>query len=159
MPVEIVKSSIFDLNAHVIVNPINTNAVSGCGLALEFKKRYPKNQELIEIAAKESHLKLGKIFVVWISVFQELDNNLDCILNIPTKLHPSRRERTTITTIDTSIESIKEFLTLWVPEYLDYKIAVPLLGAGAGALNPKEVKDILVNGFKDIEQTVLICDL
>jgi O-acetyl-ADP-ribose deacetylase (regulator of RNase III) len=157
MPVEIVKPSIFDLNAHAIVNPINTKAVSGCGLALEFKKRYPKNQELIEVAAKENHLKLGKIFVVWKSILEDPGSELDCILNIPTKLYPSRRERTTINTIDTSIESIKAFLDIWDP-IKDFKIAVPLLGAGAGGLNPKEVKDILVDGFKYVEQTVLICD-
>ena len=34
--------SIFDSTAGVLVNPVNTKGVSGAGLALEFKKRFPR---------------------------------------------------------------------------------------------------------------------
>lgn len=48
-----VNADIFELEVDMIVNPVNCKGVSGAGLALEFKKRFPVSQKRYEAVCKQ----------------------------------------------------------------------------------------------------------
>ena len=60
---KIVFKSIFDVPAESLVNSINCDSVMGAGIALEFKKRYPKMFEDYKIKCKEGKIKPGDCYV------------------------------------------------------------------------------------------------
>ena len=51
--IEYIEGDILDSPAQVIVNTVNTVGVMGKGLALEFKKRYPKMFDKYKIACEK----------------------------------------------------------------------------------------------------------
>lgn len=56
--------SIFDSTAGVLVNPVNTKGVSGAGLALEFKKRFPRCTKRYEELCKTGQFKIGTLLLL-----------------------------------------------------------------------------------------------
>ncbi len=54
--IEYIKGDIFESPAQVIVNTVNTVGVMGKGLALSFKKRYPKMFDRYKIACEKNDM-------------------------------------------------------------------------------------------------------
>lgn len=127
-------SSIFECGAQVLVNATNTEGIMGGGLALEFKKRYPRMFKSYALACKNgSHTVLRPHF--WWNEHQwqygsanpwRYDYNEAHVLNIATK---------DIIAHDSTVTNIACGLA-WLAE--NYKllkiksIAVPALGCGLG---------------------------
>ncbi len=63
MSFDIVYKSLFDVPAQSLVNSINCVSIMGAGVALEFKKRYPKMFEDYKIKCKEGKIKPGDCYV------------------------------------------------------------------------------------------------
>ena len=62
--IEYIIGDIFTSPAQVIVNTVNTVGVMGKGIALEFKKRYPRMFELYKTACEKKRLQIGKLMLV-----------------------------------------------------------------------------------------------
>src|SRR5436305_12182036 len=58
-----VQGDILDADAEALVNTVNTVGVMGRGIALQFKRAYPKNLKAYEAACKRGDVQLGQMFV------------------------------------------------------------------------------------------------
>jgi O-acetyl-ADP-ribose deacetylase (regulator of RNase III) len=137
--IKIIQGNIFDSDMQVIVNPCNCLGVCGKGLALEFKKRYPKYYKVYREICLREQLDTGKLFLY--------KNNNPWILSFPTKKHwrnPSK------------IEYIESGLDYFNQRYKDWEvgsIAFSALGCQNGGLSWDRVRPIMINklGNLDIE--------
>lgn len=124
-----IEGNIFDSPAQVIVNAVNTVGVMGKGIALEYKKRYPRMFELYKNMCEKRLLKIGKLALIY-----EPDH---WILLFPTKenwRYPSK------------LEYIEEGLSKFVKTYAEKNIssiAFPKLGCGNGELEWSKVKELM----------------
>ena len=137
-----VSGNIFDSPAQTLVNPVNTVGVMGKGLALEFKKRYPKMFEEYKKQCRDGWLYVGSI-MLW----RAKDH---FVLNFPTKKHwkdPS------------SLIYVEAGLLSFVNEYESYgvsSIAFPRLGCGNGGLDWKTVKPVMERYLQELPIDVYI---
>lgn len=144
------KINIFETKADILVNPVNTRGISGCGLALQFKKRFPEAQKLYEEACRENRIKLGVPYLI------QTNSIAKYIVCFPTKVAPDRKEKTTISTISKGLHILRSrCLDEFFPS--NYSIAIPMLGCGAGGLSEKEVLPVIKNVMSDVKQTIIIC--
>ena len=134
------NDNIFSMNVEAIVNTVNTVGVMGKGLALEFKKRYPSNYNSYYKACKENNVKVGKMFITQTSK----TTMPKYIINFPTKQHwknPSKLEW-----IESGLENLVKFI-----KYKNIKsIAIPQLGCANGGLQWSEVKLVIEEKLKDL---------
>jgi O-acetyl-ADP-ribose deacetylase (regulator of RNase III) len=110
--------------ADALVNTVNCVGVMGRGIALQFKKAYPKNFKLYEAACARGEVNPGKMFVSETGKFSP-----KWIINFPTKRHWRGKSR---------IEDIESGLVALISEIRDREIrsiAVPPLGSGLGGLD------------------------
>lgn len=119
MPITIKHGSIFDSTADVLVCPVNCVGVMGKGLALEFKKRFPKESRWYATACGAGCMDPGTVLA---------ESN---IRFAATKNHwrdPSR------------IEWVEKCLIAMTDDTsADRSIALPQLGCGCGGLDWAEV--------------------
>jgi O-acetyl-ADP-ribose deacetylase (regulator of RNase III) len=155
MPVIKQKVNLFDTNADVLINPVNTKGVSGCGVALQFKQRYPETQKLYEEACKNEWIKLGTPYIISVPKEETTINKPKYIICFPTKIAPKRNEKSKLSTISNGLLILhNRCLDLFPPTY---KIALPRLGCGAGNLNEAEVVQLIETVLQDVPQKVILC--
>lgn len=121
-----VDGNIFDSKCQVLVNSVNCDGVMGKGIALEFKKRFPKIYSEYKVTCEKRLLRPGML--------QLNKQKIPWILNFPTKDHwkyPSRIEY-----ID---EGLKKLASTYKLKDIT-SIALPELGASAGGLQWSEVR-------------------
>lgn len=137
-----VKGNIFESPAQVITNTVNTVGVMGKGIALEYKKRYPKMFEEYKKLCKAGTFKPGNL-----ALWKDEDK---WILLFPTKedwRKPSKLEY---------IENgLKKFLKNWDKYNID-SIAFPKLGCGNGGLNWNEVKPLMEKYLRKLPINIYI---
>ena len=137
-----VSGNIFDSPAQTLVNPVNTVGVMGKGLALEFKKRYPRMFDEYKKQCRDGWLYVGS-FMLW----RAKDH---FVLNFPTKKHwkdPS------------SLIYVEAGLLSFVNKYESYgisSIAFPKLGCGNGGLDWKTVKPVMERYLQELPIDVYI---
>lgn len=139
--IKLVSGNILDSNMQTITNTVNTVAVMGKGLALEFKHKYP------DYYAEYKDLCLQNEFKPGIPYLHKKYN--PWILSFPTKEHwrnPSKLEW-----IETGLRIIaKDYNRVGIES-----IAIPALGCSNGGLKWESVHklmlDILVDLPIDIE--------
>ncbi len=146
MGVNYTDGSIFETDAESIVNPVNCVGVSGAGLAREFARRYPKNDELYRNACMEGRVMPGRGIIT--------ETGLEMpryIVNFPTKRH--WRDESRLSDIELGLGNLRrELLRRRIRS-----IALPALGAGLGGLGWPEVRALIEREFGDedrIEVTV-----
>lgn len=138
-----VRTNIFESNAQVLVNTVNTVGVMGKGLAKEFKRLYPDMFKTYQKFCEEGLLSIGKL--------QLYKTPNKWILNFPTKAnwrYPSKLEY---------IEAgLKKFVANY--ERIGIKsIAFPMLGCGNGGLSwEDEVKPLMEEYLSDLPIDVYI---
>ena len=136
--IQLVQGNIFDSTCEVLVNPVNCKGVMGKGLALQFKKRYPKMFERYKDLCSKGVLKVGKPRFY----FGEGADHI--IMNFPTKndwRDPSRLEW-----ID---QGLVWFADVW--RYFPVRsIAFPALGCGCGELDWETVKNLFYEKLSEI---------
>lgn len=129
------SGNIFNSNAQMLVNPVNCVGVMGKGLALDFKRRYPRMFVSYEALCRSHALKPGEP-----CLFFSSDNTPDILL-FPTKddwRNPSR------------LEWIDKGLQWFAGNYSAYDIksvAFPLLGCGNGGLPRNAVKQMMIENL------------
>ena len=140
--IKYVQGDIFLSDAEAIVNTVNTVGVMGKGLALQFKKKFPENYKAYVKACQEGKVSLGKMFIY---PHQNLLGNLRYIINFPTKGH--WKGNSNIDDIRSGLESLRNDL-----KHLGIKsIAIPPLGCGLGGLSWRDVRGLIEETFKDIQ--------
>lgn len=125
------------------VNPVNCYKVDGAGLALQFKKRYPKNSEKYHTL----NLEIGKSIV---SPPDE-DHNF-YIINVPTKYH--WKNSSTYEYVRHAIYAIRGVLTN--DEYKIESIGIPVLGCGLGGLDKEAVTNMIILGLESIDKDIQV---
>ena len=121
---------IFKEEADAIVNTVNCVGIMGRGIALQSKKRFPKNFAAYKVACENKTVVPGKMFI------HETCSLIGpkYVINFPTKRHwrgASRME---------DIESGLQHLAEVISELNIKSIALPSLGCGLGGLDWSEVR-------------------
>ncbi len=117
-------------DAEALVNTVNCVGVMGRGIALQFKKAYPKNFKSYALACKNEEVQPGLMFVFETGQL----TNPHYIINFPTKRHWRGKSRME------DIESGLKDLVTTVGRYNIRSIAIPPLGSGLGGLDWSEVR-------------------
>lgn len=143
--IEFKTGNIFESDSLVLVNPVNTVGVMGAGLALEFKKRFPKNFRKYEQYCSANLLEVGKVF------FNPNIENGHFILNFPTKRH--WQDNSKLEWIEAGFRDlliIADFYSHFSKSY-----AIPMLGCGLGGLVEADVIKTLDRVYNEMENKVL----
>jgi O-acetyl-ADP-ribose deacetylase (regulator of RNase III) len=135
--IEFTKGDIFADDAEALVNPVNCFGVMGKGLALEFKKRFPKNFKAYELCCELRYLNSGGIFTYV--------ENGRMIINVATKYH--WKYPSSIQSVSLCLREIR--LSINLNEIKS--IAIPALGCGLGGLSWAEVKPLIEERLGEIE--------
>lgn len=145
--IEFVTGDFFDYEADIRINTVNCVGVMGAGVALEFKKRYPKMFKAYVDVCKNNKIEPGVPFL-----WEEYDLFSTCIIiNLPTKIHWK----------DPSEYIYIEKDLIWLRDYLKDKksnvvVTLPALGCGHGGLNWNIVKERINYYLKHISAKVLV---
>jgi len=135
---EILDDTIFLSGADALVNPVNCRGVSGAGLALEFRKRFPEQQKAYEKHCRQGLMKPGDVLVVPPAGLDPF------ILYFATKDHwkdPPRYEW-----IETGLNKTAETCV----QLNITSLALPALGCGLGGLDWFRVRDLVYRAFDRI---------
>ncbi len=141
---------LFAQNVEALVNTVNCVGVMGKGIALEFKKRFPRMYTEYHRACQKKLVTTGTMHVVnlWHSSKQnKIARYLEypkLIINFPTKQHwrdPSKYEWIQSGLID---------LASWVDGLQIQSIAIPALGCSNGGLNWAVVLPMIEEVFAEL---------
>ena len=144
--IEFKTGDIIAEEAEALVNTINCVGVMGRGIALQFKKAFPKNFESYAAACKRSEVQPGRMYV-----FETGQLYPNYIINFPTKRHWRGKSR---------IEDIEAGLAALANEIRERKIrsiAIPPLGSGLGGLDWSMVRpriESMLREFDDLKVVV-----
>lgn len=142
--IEIRTGNIFDSKAECLVVPVNCYGIAGAGLAKDFDKKYvdfkPKYKQVCDL----SILNIGTVPHIEV-VDKDMPNKIRILALFPTKRHWMN---------DSRLEWIESGLNYYVyfSKVREYNsVAFPLLGAGLGKLDKKQVLSLMVKKLYQIE--------
>lgn len=144
------KGDMFDSGCNVIVNTVNTLGVSGGGVALAFKEKFPKNYEAYAKHCKTGKFRPGEIF--WCAEHWEDDGVI--IANAATKgdfRNPSEYiwQRMILLELRQTQEIVQEMLNV---DEMSVRLGIPALGCGLGGLDWEVLKPHYQKILGDIEE-------
>lgn len=145
MPLEVRTGSMFDSDAEVYVNPVNTMGVSGAGLAKHFAQRFPDGQKMYEEACQKGLLDVGKIYPVIAKDVYKGTSNI--VVYFPTKR--SWMKNSELSYVRDGLVKLRR----WLLDFYQTPIAVPALGCGLGGLDWNEVKPLIIEYLGDLPET------
>ena len=119
--------------AQCLVNTVNCEGFMGKGIAYEFSKHFPKNNEKYQKACEYGDLKIGEILLC--------EEKGKIIANFPTKY--KWREKSKISHIERGLQRLAGLIL----ERKIQSIALPPLGCGNGGLSWDEVKTLIKKYF------------
>lgn len=125
--IELKYGNIFDSEAEVLLNPVNTDGIMGKGLAYQFKIKYPQNFKIYYNKCKNFELEIGK------ELIYSFENG-KYIVNFPTK--KTWKENSKLEYITIGLNLLREFI---IKNNIN-SVAIPPLGAGNGKLDWNLVK-------------------
>ena len=130
---------LFQSKAQTLTNTVNTVGVMGKGIALGFKKRFPKMYEDYLRRCERGEVALGKPYLFKETMFEQW------ILNFPTK--EGWRTRSSLSAIQEGLAYLREHIHEWGITSL----AVPPLGCGYGGLEWSIVGPALYRGLAQLD--------
>lgn len=128
--IEYKSGDILREDADALVNTVNCVGVMGRGIALQFKKAFPKNFKAYAVACKNDEVQPGRMFVFETGQL----THPRYIINFPTKRHWRGKSR--MEDIDAGLVD----LVATIRQHDIRSIAIPPLGSGLGGLEWAEVK-------------------
>lgn len=151
-----IKRSVLETDAEALVNTVNMLGHMGKGLALEFKSRYPANNEAYRAACERHEVRTGRMFVTEV-VTEQADmfaprSSLRWIVNFPTKQdwHNGSQMRWIVS----GLADLRRVIV----EKNIRSIAIPPLGCGNGGLDWLEVRPLIVSALEDLQDCrIIIC--
>lgn len=146
--IEYINGDIFDSECICLVNPVNCVGVMGAGLALQFRKRFPKNYYVYKIMCENYSIGIGR------PMFCKEGGKV--IIDFPTKYH--YRNKSKLEDIDKALCAIPEILNKIFNGTIPIKntIAFPAIGCGLGGLEWSQVKNLIENRLGNYPFTVKI---
>ncbi|MDA3961067.1 MAG: macro domain-containing protein [Planctomycetota bacterium] len=129
-------------DCEAIINTVNTVGVMGKGIALQFKKAYPKNYDAYRAACKRGEVKPGQMFVFETG----FAFNPRFIINFPTKGHWKSRSK--LEDVQTGLEDLIRVIAARGIT----SIAVPPLGCGLGGLDWRVVRPMIEAAFAQVPE-------
>lgn len=142
--IEFKTGDILAENAEALVNTVNCVGVMGRGIALQFKRAFPKNFKAYAGRCKRNEMQPGKVFVF--ETGEMITPRF--IINFPTKRHWRGKSR--IEDIESGLESLADEI-----RYRGIKsVAIPPLGSGLGGLNWRDVRSRMqaaLSGLDDVK--------
>jgi O-acetyl-ADP-ribose deacetylase (regulator of RNase III) len=127
------SGDLFESKCQTLVNATNTEGIMGGGIALEFKKRYPKMFTAYEFACDNNWHTVHRPFFWWPPI-DEIGIN---VLNIATK--DKIREPSTLSNIGAGLGRLVEYYK----RIRITSIALPALGCGLGRCDWRQVQPIM----------------
>lgn len=134
---------IWDYPADVRVNTVNCVGVMGKGIALEFKKRYPKLFREYRRACYNGHLIPGGVFP-----WKAPDGLL--ILNVATK--DDWRHNSRYSYIHDGLNALRAILL----SHPGKRVHIPALGCGNGGLDWETVRSMIQNALEDVDADIWV---
>ncbi|MCY4357106.1 MAG: macro domain-containing protein [Gammaproteobacteria bacterium] len=144
--IEYKTGNILTEDAEAIINTVNCVGVMGRGIALQFKKAFPKNFKAYAAACKREEVKPGRMFVFDMGGL----TNPRYIINFPTKRHWRGKSRIE------DIESGLEALAVEIRARGIHSITIPPLGSGLGGLDWAEVRQHIERALCDMDDVRII---
>jgi O-acetyl-ADP-ribose deacetylase (regulator of RNase III) len=135
-----VRGNLLESDVEALVNTVNTVGIMGKGIALQFKRSFPKNFAAYERVCKAGVLEPGQVFTFATDTL----HNPRFIINFPTKRHWRGRSR---------LEDIQSGLVALAQEIVRRNIrsiAVPPLGCGNGGLDWSQVFPLIQRVFDQL---------
>ena len=144
--IEFKTGDILAEDAEALVNTVNCVGVMGRGIALQFKRAFPKNFEAYARRCRRNEIQPGKVFVF--ETGEMITPRF--IFNFPTKRHWRGKSR--IEDIDSGLESLADEI-----RYRGIKsIAIPPLGSGLGGLNWRDVRSRMQEALSGLDDVKVI---
>ncbi len=140
------SGDILQSEADALVNTVNCVGVMGRGIALQFKKAFPRNFEEYKLACDRGNVVPGQMFITE-------RNALTAprfIVNFPTKRHWRGKSR--IEDIESGLQALKRQIN----ELGIKSIAIPPLGSGLGGLNWPDVRAMIEVSLSDVDAEVIV---
>lgn len=144
--IEFRSGDIFDSDVDALVNTVNCEGVMGRGIALQFKKRFPKNFVAYAKACSEGEVRPGRMFVYDTGRL----TSPRYIINFPTKRQWRNKSRME------DIESGLDALIQFIREKEIHSVAIPPLGSGLGGLDWKRVKARMLRALSVLEDVSVV---
>ena len=126
--------NILSSDVEALVNTVNCVGVMGRGIALQFRKAFPRNYETYKAVCDRKQLHPGMVLT---HELNQLHNHPRYIINFPTKRHWKGNSRIA------DIASGLEALVAEIRQRNIRSIAIPALGCGLGGLNWSEVRPMI----------------
>jgi len=142
--IEITKGDILKANAEALVNTVNCVGVMGRGIALQFRKAFPRNYKSYESACKRQEVQPGRMFVYDSGSMV----NPRYIINFPTKR--DWRSKSKMEDIDAGLVALVEEIRARNIR----SIAIPPLGCGLGGLKWQDVLPRIQRAFESLDNQV-----
>jgi len=139
--IEYKSGDILREDAEALVNTVNCVGVMGRGIALQFKKAFPKNFKAYSAACKKDEVEPGRMFVFETGQL----TNPRYIINFPTKRHWRGKSR--MEDIEAGLADLVDTLR----QYDIRSVAIPPLGSGLGGLEWVEVKPRIEDYLASLE--------
>lgn len=139
--IEYIKGNLLTAKAEALVNTVNCVGVMGKGIALQFKQAYPRNFKAYESACKAKKVQPGHMFITDIGSRE----NPKYIINFPTKRHWKSKS---------TLEDIQMGLRALIADVQRLKltsIAIPPLGCGNGGLRWDDVRPLIEEAFRSLQ--------
>ncbi len=136
--ITITHGNLLKANVDALVNTVNTQGVMGKGIALQFKRAFPRSFDKYEAACARGEVRVGKVHVVDAG---GLVGGPKWIINFPTKQHWRARSR--LSDIEVGLTDLVETCARLGIQ----SIAVPPLGCGLGGLSWSEVRPLIERAF------------
>lgn len=141
------KGNMFDTPADIRINTVNCVGVMGIGVALEFKKRFPKIFKAYKRECKDKNIKPGKLHI-WSDCYWFKGIT---IINFPTKIHwrnPSKYRY-----IESGLIQLAKFLK---GRGKNVKVTLPALGCGHGGLSWSKVRLLIEKHLGELEAIIYV---
>lgn len=138
--IKFTSGNLLKCEVEALVNTVNCVGVMGRGIALQFKNAFPENFKAYEAACKRKAVQPGYMFV-----FETRQLTLPrFIINFPTKRH--WRDKSHIEDIEKGLIDLVRV----IHEKDIRSIAVPALGCGLGGLNWSDVRPLIEQALKQL---------
>lgn len=129
--------NIFDSRAQILVNPVNCEGISGAGLALLFKNKFPEMFKEYRAKCFRGEIRAGYVYL-WRNPV--VSPKRKSVLLFPTKNH--WRDKSHPLYISKGLENFAQAYQLGAFAGLR-TIAFPMLGCGLGGLDRDEVRALM----------------
>ena len=140
--IQLTHGNLLTADVEALVNTVNCVGYMGKGIALQFKKAFPANNDAYRAACVKGEVQIGRMFVH--ATGSAL--NPKVIINFPTKRHWRDKSR---------LEDIEAGLIALVAEVQRLgisSIAIPPLGCGLGGLDWDDVRPRIETAFAPLPQ-------